>query len=90
MRTFKAPVRTLDAEAIDKQMDAMTSEIQTMLERLDEAGSDLFIETLDVGYIGQSYRVTIPLEAVLTEIRSLKHLHVFIAKIWLFLRRCAS
>lgn len=62
VRTFKAPVRTLDPEAIDKQMDAMTWEIRTMLEGLDEAGERHFSRALDVGYIGQSYQVTIPLE----------------------------
>ena len=62
VRTYKAPIRTLDADDITGQMDAMATEIETLLDGIEEAGERRFRRALDVGYIGQSYQVTVPLE----------------------------
>ncbi len=62
VKTYKAPIRTLNAGDITAQMDVMESEISTLLNDIEEAGERRFRRALDVGYIGQSYQVTVPLE----------------------------
>jgi len=62
VRTYKTPIRTLDADDISSQMDAMALEIETLLNGIEEPGERRFRRALDVGYIGQSYQVTVPLE----------------------------
>jgi N-methylhydantoinase A len=62
VKTYKAPIRTLNAGDITAQMDMMESEISTLLNDIEEAGERRFRRALDVGYIGQSYQVTVPLE----------------------------
>jgi N-methylhydantoinase A len=62
VKTYKAPIRTLDAADITAQMDAMASEISILLNNIEEVGERRFRRALDVGYIGQSYQVTVPLE----------------------------
>ena len=62
VRTYKAPIRTLDAADITAQMDTMASEIDTLLDGIEASGERRFRRAMDVGYIGQSYQVTVPVD----------------------------
>ncbi len=62
VRTYKAPIRTLDAADITAQMDTMASEIDMLLDGIEASGERRFRRAMDVGYIGQSYQVTVPVD----------------------------
>ncbi len=62
VRTHKVPLRELDAPATGALMEEMAETIASLLERLDSEGDLRFQRGLDVGYIGQSYQVTVPLD----------------------------
>ena len=62
VRTFKAPIKALDASDIRGQMDAMATEIEALLAGIEGAGERRYRRALDVGYIGQSYQVTVPID----------------------------
>ncbi len=62
VRTFKAPIQALDASDIRGQMDAMAAEIETLLVGIEGGGERRYRRALDVGYIGQSYQVTVPID----------------------------
>ncbi len=62
VRTYKAPIRTLDAADITAQMDTMASEVDTLLDGIEASGERRFRRAMDVGYIGQSYQVTVPVD----------------------------
>ena len=62
VRTYKAPILGLDADDITARMDTMAEEIDALLDGIEAAGERRYRRALDVGYIGQSYQVTVPLE----------------------------
>ena len=62
VRTHKVPLRDLDAAATGALLDEMAGSIATLLTRLDSGGELRFQRGIDVGYIGQSYQVTVPLD----------------------------
>ena len=62
VRTHKVPLRDLDAAATGALLDGMAGSIATLLTRLDSEGELRFQRGIDVGYIGQSYQVTVPLD----------------------------
>ena len=62
VRTYKAPIHGLNADDITSRMDAMAEEIGTLLDGIEASGERRYRRALDVGYIGQSYQVTVPLD----------------------------
>ncbi|PPR60826.1 MAG: Acetophenone carboxylase gamma subunit, partial [Alphaproteobacteria bacterium MarineAlpha4_Bin2] len=62
VRTYKAPIHGLNADDIMSRMDAMAEEIGALLDGIEASGERRYRRSLDVGYIGQSYQVTVPLD----------------------------
>ena len=62
IRTYKVPIRYLDTSDIKAQMDGMSAEIVARLDGIQASGVRKFSRAIDVGYIGQSYQVTVPLK----------------------------
>ena len=60
IRTYKAPISYLNTADIKAQMDGMSAEIGVILDGIQTSGARKFSCALDVGYIGQSYQVTVP------------------------------
>jgi len=66
VRTYKMPLVSLAPDDIGNQFDQMTAEIETLLDGVEAAGPRHFRRSLDVGYVGQSYQVTVPVEDALS------------------------
>ena len=62
VRTHKVPLDDLDAGAMNTIMDEMAQTIMQLLQGLDSEGELRFSRAIDVGYIGQSYQVAVPLD----------------------------
>ena len=62
VRTHKVPLADFDPAGTDAAMDTMAAEIGRQLDGVETAGNRQFARSVDVGYIGQSYQVTVPLE----------------------------
>ena len=62
VRIHKVPLRELGAASIGALIDEMADSIASLLGRLDSRGELSFTRGVDVGYIGQSYQVTAPLD----------------------------
>ena len=62
VRTHKAPLAELDEAATGALLEEMAASISALLARLDSEGELRFRRGIDVGYIGQSYQVTVPLD----------------------------
>ncbi len=62
VRTHRAPLADLDAASTGALMQEMADRIATLLARLDAGGELRFRRGIDVGYIGQSYQVTVPVD----------------------------
>ena len=62
VRTCKAPLGDLDEAATGALLDEMADRVAALLARLDADGELRFRRGVDVGYIGQSYQVTVPLD----------------------------
>ncbi|MCG8543407.1 MAG: hydantoinase/oxoprolinase family protein, partial [Alphaproteobacteria bacterium] len=62
VRTHKVPLADFDPAGTDAAMDTMAEEIGRQLDGVGTAGDRQFTRSVDVGYIGQSYQVTVPLE----------------------------
>ena len=60
VRTHKVSLAELDPQATAARMDGMAAEIGTLLDGIDAQGTRRFRRAIDVGYIGQSYQVTVP------------------------------
>lgn len=60
VRTYKLPLSALDVDAVSAQMREMMGSIKALLDALDSDGELRFSCGVDVGYIGQSYQVTVP------------------------------
>ena len=55
VRTYKAPIRTLNADDITGQMDAMAMEIKMLLDGIEEPGARRFRRALDVGSVSYTH-----------------------------------
>ena len=62
VRTHKIPLEELDAAATGALIEEMAESIASLLTGLDSEGELRFARGVDVGYIGQSYQVTVPLD----------------------------
>ena len=62
VRTHKVPLGELDAAATGALMEEMADAIAALLGRLDSEGELRFRRGVDVGYVGQSYQVTVPVD----------------------------
>ena len=62
VRTHKIPLEELDAASTGALIDKMAESIASLLKGLDSEGELHFARGVDVGYIGQSYQVTVPLD----------------------------
>ena len=62
VRTHKVPLRELDAASTGALLEEMVESISSLLARLGSDGEPRFRRGVDVGYIGQSYQVTVPLD----------------------------
>ena len=62
VRTHKAPLDAFDADRTGSIMDEMAGSIAELLEGLGSGGNLRFSKGIDVGYIGQSYQVTVPID----------------------------
>ena len=62
VRTHKVPLGELDAAATGALIEEMAESIASLLQRLDSDGELRFARAVDVGYVGQSYQVAVPLD----------------------------
>ena len=62
VRTHKVPLREFDAASTGALLEEMADQVASLLGRLGAEGDLRFRRGVDVGYIGQSYQVTVPLE----------------------------
>ncbi len=62
--TYKAALLSLDRDDVLRRMAMMAEEIGTLLDGIDEQGERRYWREVDVGYIGQSYQVTVPIDEV--------------------------
>ena len=62
VRTHKLPLRELDAASTGALIEEMAESIASLLTGLGSEGELRFARGVDVGYIGQSYQVTVPLD----------------------------
>jgi N-methylhydantoinase A len=66
VRTHKAPLEAFDAADTGAIMAEMEEAISKLLEGLGSEGGPRFSRGIDVGYIGQSYQVTVPIDGAPT------------------------
>ena len=62
VKTFKSPLDTLDWKDVLSRMKKMEEEIGFSLDGIDTVGKRSYWREVDVGYIGQSYQVTVGIE----------------------------
>ena len=62
VRTHKIPLEELDAASTGALVEDMAESVASLLKGLDSEGELRFARGVDVGYIGQSYQVTVPLD----------------------------
>jgi N-methylhydantoinase A len=62
IRTHRVPLAHLDAAAIDAVFRSMAEDVARTLRTADPGAVVTFARAVDVGYIGQGYQVTIPLD----------------------------
>ena len=61
VRTFKMPLASLDTVAAEALMAEMTATVREFVAELGADGELVIRRAVDVGYIGQSYQVVVPL-----------------------------
>jgi N-methylhydantoinase A len=62
VRTHRVPLAQLDGAAIDAVFRGMGEEVARMVRTAQAHGTVAFLRAVDVGYIGQGYQVTIPVD----------------------------
>ena len=62
VRTYKVALESLEPEDVATQMNGMAAEITLLLDGVAAEGEHRFTRAVDVGYVGQSYQVTVPIE----------------------------
>ena len=65
VRTYKVALDSLEPTDVAARMDAMAAEIAALLDGVAAEGERRFTRAVDVGYTGQSYQVTVPLDGAL-------------------------
>ena len=65
VRTYKVALDSLEPTDVAARMDAMAAEIAALLDGVAAQGERRFTRAVDVGYTGQSYQVTVPLDGAL-------------------------
>ena len=64
VRTYKSPLDRLDWQDLLSRMKNMEEEIGLSLDGIDTIGDRCYRHEVDVGYIGQSYQVTVGIDEV--------------------------
>ena len=64
VRTYKSPLDRLDWQDLLSRMKNMEEEIGLSLDGIDTIGDRCYRREVDVGYIGQSYQVTVGIDEV--------------------------
>ena len=67
VRTLKAPLADLDEAATGALLEEMADRVAALLARLGAEGELRFRRGIDVGYVGQSYQVTVPLDGAVVD-----------------------
>jgi N-methylhydantoinase A len=62
VRTHRVPLSQVAAEAIEDVFRAMAEDVTRTVRTADARGTVAFARAVDVGYIGQGYQVTIPVD----------------------------
>ena len=62
VRTVKAPLDGFDPAAAQSVFSEMAAEIEATLRQIDRHADIAFSHAADIGYIGQGYQVTVPLD----------------------------
>jgi N-methylhydantoinase A len=62
VRTHRVPLTALDAGAVDAVFWEMADDVTRTLRTVDRDSEVAFARAVDVGYIGQGYQVTIPVD----------------------------
>jgi N-methylhydantoinase A/oxoprolinase/acetone carboxylase beta subunit len=62
VRTHKVPLTRVDPDSVEAVFREMTEEVRRMLAAVEPDGTMTFARAVDVGYIGQGYQVTVPVE----------------------------
>ena len=70
VRTHKLALSQLDPSAIDAAFRDMSEEVRQTLDKAQPGALPTFTRAVDIGYIGQGYQVTVPLDKSTTLDRS--------------------
>ncbi|MCI0584831.1 MAG: hydantoinase/oxoprolinase family protein [Chloroflexi bacterium] len=62
IRTCKAPLAHIDPAAIDAHFDEMAAEVAFTLAKVEPGETPTLTRAVDVGYVGQGYQVTVPVD----------------------------
>jgi N-methylhydantoinase A len=65
VRTFKTPLAALDVEAAETMLAEMTTTVRDLIAGLEADGELAVRRAVDVGYVGQSYQVAVPIDGPL-------------------------
>jgi N-methylhydantoinase A len=65
VRTFKVPLADLDPDEAAHRMEEMATSIRELLQSVAGRGELRFSRAMDVGYVGQSYQVPVPVDGSL-------------------------
>jgi N-methylhydantoinase A len=63
VRTQKTPLAAVDARHVDTVFREMTEDVALTLRKAEPDVTPTFTRAIDVGYIGQGYQVTVPVDA---------------------------
>jgi N-methylhydantoinase A len=62
IRTCKVPLAHIDPAAIDAYFDEMAAEVVFTLAKVEPGETPTLTRAVDVGYVGQGYQVTVPVD----------------------------
>ena len=63
VRTQKTPLAAVDPAHVDRVFREMTDEVALTLRKAEPDATPGFTRAIDIGYIGQGYQVTVPVDA---------------------------
>jgi N-methylhydantoinase A len=63
VRTHKMPLAHVDPDAVDTLFREMSEEVARTLEKAEPGSTPTFARAVDIGYVGQGYQVTVPLDS---------------------------
>jgi N-methylhydantoinase A len=70
VRTHKMPLAAVDAAALETVFREMTDDVALTLRKAEPDATPIFARAVDVGYIGQGYQVSVPVETTREAIAS--------------------